>query len=97
MKTSIIEGNAMVGKNVAFTVRELTQMSEVLNKVEKVIENHQKDGEKKIYLDDNDLYRLEAIFMCILESDSDIATTCFDRYEEIMRTQRTDSNNAEKH
>lgn len=97
METRIIEGNAMVGKNVAFTVRELTQMSEVLNKIEKVIENHQKDGEKKIYLDDNDLYRLEAIFMCVLESDFNIATTCFDRYEENMRKQRTDVKAIEKH
>lgn len=85
MKTNIITGEAMVGKNVAFTTMELTQMSEVLNKIETVINNHLDEKAKKIYLSDDDLYRLEAIFMCILETEHDYAITCFDRYEKSSR------------
>lgn len=89
MKTEILYGEAMVGKTVVLTVREMTQMSEVLNNIKEVINNHQKKDEKKIYLTDDDLYKLEAIFMCILESDSDIAETCFDRYEKQAHKART--------
>lgn len=88
MRTELIHGEAIVGKHVAFTMVEIRQISEVLNKVEKVIESHNDDKAKNLYLSDDDLYRLEAIFMCILESESDYATTCFDKYEESMRKMR---------
>ena len=50
--------------------------------------NEYKKDEKKVYLNDDDLYRLESIFMCILESEADFAHTVFDSYELTLRNQR---------
>lgn len=88
MKTDLITREAIVGKVVEFTTRELEQMAEICTKVVNVIENHRTPNQKKEYLTDDDLYRLEAIFMCILESESDINETDFDRYQVTMKENR---------
>lgn len=88
MKTELIVKEAVVGKHVEFTTRELTQMAEMCDKIATVIDNHEKNEEKKVYLSDDDLYRLESIFMCILESENEIAKTVFDTYELTLRNNR---------
>jgi hypothetical protein len=74
MKTELITRDAIVGKHVEFTTRELEQMVEICTKVVKVIENHRTPNQKKEYLTDDDLSRIEAIFMCILESEIELAS-----------------------
>lgn len=89
MKTSIKTAEAIVGKTVEFTTQELEQMAKVCNRVVTVLESHKTPSQKKPeYLNDDDLYRLEAILMCILESESDFGATDFDRYEYNMRQLR---------
>jgi len=88
MKTKIIRDLGIVGKSVEFTTEELRQMAQMCNKVVSVIDNHHKKGEKKIYLDDEDLCKLEAIFMCVLETECDFAETVFDKYIRTMKENR---------
>lgn len=88
MKTRIVKDFGIIGKSVEFTTEELRQMAQMCNKVVSVIDNHHKKDEKKIYLDDEDLYKLEAIFMCILETESDFAETVFDKYIHTMKENR---------
>lgn len=88
METKIIKDFGITGKSVKFTVEELRQMSQMCNKIVSVIDNHHKKDEKKIYLDDEDLYKLEAIFMCILETECDFAETVFDKYARTMKESR---------
>lgn len=95
MKTELITRDAIVGKHVEFTTRELEQMAEMCTKVVKVIENHRTPNQKKEYLTDDDLSRIEAIFMCILESESDINETDFDRYQRVMKESRADKKGAD--
>lgn len=87
MKTKIKTAEAIVGKTVEFTTQELEQMAKVCNRVVEVLESHRTPSQapKKMYLTDDDLYRLEAILMCILETETDFGTTDFDRYEHNMR------------
>ena len=90
MKTTIKTAEAIVGKVCEFTTQELTQMAKVCNKVVSVLESHKTPSQaKREYLTDDDLYRIEAILMCILESESDLGATDFDRYEAHMRELRT--------
>lgn len=95
MKTELITREAIVGKHVEFTTRELEQMAEMCTKVVKVIENHRTPNQKKEYLTDDDLSRIEAIFMCILESESDINETDFDRYQRVMKENRANEKGAD--
>lgn len=88
MKTSIKTAEAIVGKTVEFTTQEMEQMAKVCDRVVEVLESHKTQDGKKQYLTDDDLYRLEAILMCILETESYIGTTCFDKYEKNARKQR---------
>lgn len=90
MRTTLEFGNSIIGKTVEFTTRELEQMAKVCNKVTSIIENHKsKDSEKKEYLSDDDLYRIEAILMCILEKECKVfGATDFERYEADMRKSR---------
>ena len=88
METKVITREAIVGKHVEFNSRELEQMAEMCDKIATVLDNHEKKDEKKIYLSDDDLYRLESIFMCILESEADFARTVFDCYELTLRNNR---------
>lgn len=93
METKVIIREAIVGKHVDFTSRELEQMAEMCDKISTVIDNHEKKEEKKIYLSDDDLYRLESIFMCILETESDVVKTVFDTYELTLRNSRKEKFN----
>ena len=88
METKVIIREAIVGKRVEFNSRELEQMAEMCDKIATVLDNHEKKDEKKVYLSDDDLYRLESIFMCILETESDVAKTVFDSYELTLRNNR---------
>lgn len=88
METKVIIREAVVGKHVEFNSRELEQMAEMCDKIATVLDNHEKKDEKKIYLSDDDLYRLESIFMCILETEADFAYTVFDGYELTLRNNR---------
>lgn len=88
METKVIIREAVVGKHVEFNSRELEQMAEMCDKIATVLDNHEKKDEKKIYLSDDDLYRLESIFMCILETEADFARTVFDGYELTLRNNR---------
>ncbi len=88
METKVIIREAIVGKHVEFNLRELEQMAEMCDKISTVLDNHEKKDEKKIYLNDGDLYRLESIFMCILEGDIDFAHTVFDGYELTLRNNK---------
>lgn len=88
METRVIIREAIVGKHVEFNSRELEQMAEMCDKIATVLDNHEKKDEKKVYLSDDDLYRLESIFMCILESEADFAHTVFDSYELTLRNNR---------
>ena len=90
METKVITREAIVGKHVEFNSRELEQMAEMCDKIATVLDNHEKKDEKKIYLSDDDLYRLESIFMCILETESEVAKTVFDSYELTLRNNRRD-------
>ena len=94
METKVIVREAIVGKHVEFTTHELEQMAQICTKVVNVIENHRTPSQKKEYLTDDDLTRIEAIFMCILESESDIDETDFDKYQRIMKQNR--ANEAKK-
>ena len=96
MKTKLRTAEAIVGKTVEFTTQELEQMAQMTVRVIEVLESHrtQSQAPKKLYLTDDDLYRLEAIFMCILESEIDLGTTDFDRYEQHMREFRQKGANA---
>lgn len=88
METKVIIREAIVGKHVEFNSRELEQMAQMCDKIATVLDNHEKKDEKKIYLSDDDLYRLESIFMCILETEADFAHTVFDTYELTLRNNR---------
>lgn len=88
METKVIIRESIVGKHVEFNSRELEQMAEMCDKITTVLDNHEKKDEKKIYLSDDDLYRLESIFMCILETEANFAHTVFDDYELTLRNER---------
>lgn len=81
METRIEKGYGVIGKVVKFTTEELRQMSVMCHKVVTVLDSHTEDSDKKLYLNDEDLQRLEAIFMCILETENYMFETCFDRYK----------------
>lgn len=85
METRIEKGMGVIGKSVRFTTEELRQMAVMCNKVVTVLDSHAEDSDKKLYLNDEDLQRLEAIFMCILETECDMFETCFDRYKRATR------------
>ena len=96
MKTTIKTAEAIVGKSVEFTMRELEQVAEICDKVVASLESVRTPNAKPVYLTKNDLERIEAIFMCILESESDIAETDFDRYIRLMHQTNGADNDIDK-